>query len=47
MNDFPLGVSIGIIIVLSFTIYFIIYILRLDYMEDNVRIQNKKNKKDY
>ena len=50
MTDFPWGVTIGIGLVLCFTIYCIAYILLLDKIEEyqsNVRIQDQENKKNH
>ncbi len=35
MNNFPWGVSIGLGIVLLGTLSFLVYIMMLDYLEDN------------
>ena len=40
MNDFPWGVSIGLGIVLLGTLSFIIYIMMLDYLENNDQSNN-------
>jgi hypothetical protein len=40
MNDFPWGVSIGLGLVLLGTLSFIIYIMMLDYLENNDQSNN-------
>jgi hypothetical protein len=40
MNNFPWGVSIGLGLVLLGTLSFIIYIMMLDYLENNDQSNN-------
>jgi hypothetical protein len=50
MNDFPYGVTIGLGLVLIFTLSCIVYILMLDKIEENqsnVRVQDQKDRKNY